>query len=82
MTSHETTVTPLAAHDVSGASKALRRLYVVIEVNLVLWMVVTAMAYFGEEKTKGWALIGFVFAALAQHWAYYAVRNANRPGSL
>jgi hypothetical protein len=64
--------------DALPASKVMRRLHGVIEINLLLWMAVTLMVYRGDADARLWAAGGFVFSALAQHWAYYAVKNAGR----
>jgi hypothetical protein len=68
--------------DALPASKVMRRLYAVIEINLLLWMVVILMVYRGDANAGLWAAGGFIFAAVAQHWAYYAVKNAGRMGPL
>ena len=51
-----------------------RVLYGAIVVNLLLWMAVVADFYgVGTENTKTVAVAGFVFAAVVQHWGYYAL---------
>jgi hypothetical protein len=60
------------------SSKLLRSMYWTICVNLVLWMSVMGMAINGARGVKAAAIAGFVFAAVAQHWAFYAMRKAER----
>jgi hypothetical protein len=65
--------------------KRLRRLFCVVEINLILW--ITAFgASFGGKGDVAWAdwtpsqhviLIGIAFAAIAQHWAYYSLYRAS-----
>lgn len=76
MIPHPMPVTPPAGH--RWPSKVLRRLYAVIEINLLLWLAVFSMVYRGYEDARLWAAGGLVFSAVAQHWAYYAVRKADR----
>jgi hypothetical protein len=62
----------------ASGSILLTRLYTVIVANLVLWLAVLASAYYGFGDIRVIALTGFIFAALSQHWAYYALRKADR----
>jgi hypothetical protein len=59
--------------------------WIIVEVNLVLWLIAFGQVAPGLDATgsfRTWLhgsgtvnrasiLIGFLFAALAQHWAYY-----------
>lgn len=56
-------------------SKLLRPLYATIVINLVLWLAMLGAAFRGVESVRAIAIAGFVFAALAQHWAFYALRK-------
>ena len=63
-------------------SKQRGWLYAAIVVNLFLWMAVFgSMNGVGVRDTKALAIAGFVFAALWQHWAYYALWKAQRISS-
>jgi hypothetical protein len=59
------------------SSSSLKRLFYTIEVNLLLWI---AAAF----VTKGAfvVILGFVLAAVLQHWAYYDLykRASHQPG--
>ena len=57
----------------------LTRLYTVIVANLVLWLAVIGSTYYDVGNIKVVALTGFIFAAISQHWAYYALRKASPP---
>jgi hypothetical protein len=57
----------------------LTSLYTVIVANLILWLAVIANAFYGFASIKVIALTGFIFAAVSQHWAYYALRKAHNP---
>ncbi len=54
-------------------AKTLKKMFLAVEVNLILWLVV-----FGAAKSNNGLVdvklvtVGFVFAAVIQHWAYYA----------
>ncbi len=63
-------------------------MFLVTELNLVLWLVVLGMAAGSIEEgdQAAWwnavaevklsvVLIGVAFAAIVQHWAYYAVHK-------
>jgi hypothetical protein len=58
----------------------LRLLYWSIEINLILWMAVFGLmaAPKGDDiwLADKVAIVGFMFSALLQHWAYYNVRRA------
>ncbi|MBN1491009.1 MAG: hypothetical protein JXA69_13920 [Phycisphaerae bacterium] len=71
--------------------RTLRTVFVVIEINLLLWLAVCGMAWANtEESGASWwhgtvqvdatlLLVGVGFAAIAQHWAYYALcREVNK----
>jgi hypothetical protein len=55
--------------------KHLRLLFFSIEVNLVLWITVAGAVWHSSAETiiimKYATTVGFVVAALLQHWAYY-----------
>lgn len=65
----------------------LRKLFVVIEVNLLLWIAVFGSAtYHASKPALSWwredvmisgrlVVLGMLFAAVAQHWAYYAMKR-------
>jgi len=69
--------------------KKLRTLYLSIEINLILWLVVfggywpnslrpestTEVSQISGNIVKFGILIGFLFAAIVQHWAFYNVRK-------
>ena len=51
------------------------RVYRVIEINLLLWFLVMGIL-FNYEIANGYKIIvviGFIFAALLQHWGYYSI---------
>jgi hypothetical protein len=57
----------------------LRILHVTIEVNLLLWLAAFGVVMSSNgEMIKPLVILGFIFAVLAQHWAYYAVRRMAR----
>ena len=54
----------------------LRVMFFTVEVNLILWLSVAGMLFAAQvqdQTIKTAVLVGAVFAAIAQHWAYYAV---------
>lgn len=63
-----------------------RRMFFAIEFNLLLWMMAWGNAnvnrmneagFWGESKIDvGILTIGFVIAAIVQHWAYYSIYKA------
>lgn len=56
--------------------QTLRKMFLVVEINLILWLAIFGMAFDSYESMRSvtkLALVGLVFAAVAQHWAYYAV---------
>lgn len=67
--------------------RKMRGLYLVIEINLILWLVVGGGALAGvqEPATYWWATegrvsiafvtAGFLLAVVLQHWAYDALRG-------
>ena len=61
---------------------ALRILFVAIEINLILWLVGLGILLASDAVSalaKKWVVVGTLFAAVIQHWAFYAVyRTANR----
>ena len=54
----------------------MRGLYAVIVLNLVLWMAVFGAAFNDHSSVKTFTGVGFVFAAVSQHWAYYLLRRS------
>lgn len=81
---------------VARGRRRMRGLYLAIEINLVLWLVVGGGALAGVDgnATYWWATegrvsiavatAGFLLAAVIQHWAYYALRgepDAQSPGA-
>lgn len=66
----------------------LRILFLVVELNLILWMIVAGDGLSHRTDVDGvWSsgpvtveatliFIGLGFAAIVQHWAYYAVYRA------
>ena len=62
-----------------NSSKQRGWLYAAIVVNLLLWMAVLGSVNgVGVEDTKALAIAGFIFAAIGQHWAYYALWKVQR----
>lgn len=53
--------------------KSLRRLFLTVEINLILWLWVATSLWNSKEQAhvSHIATAGFIFAALFQHWAYY-----------
>jgi hypothetical protein len=60
--------------------RRLKALFLAVEVNLILWLILCGMLVSGsEDDPRNMAIIGLVFAAVFQHWAYYAVyKNAKQ----
>lgn len=52
---------------------AMRRIFLAIEVNLVLWILVVI-----TTRGSAMAVLGLVLAAIIQHWAYYGLYRASR----
>ena len=59
-------------------------MFVVVEVNLMLWLALFGATFSNQGSTMGadkavfstWVIyVGVGFAAVVQHWAYYAVRR-------
>jgi len=67
--------------------RKLRAMFLVIEINLLLWLAVCGMAWantansgaswwHGAVQVNATVLhVGLGFAAVVQHWAYYAIRR-------
>ncbi|MBU0638820.1 MAG: hypothetical protein KKB50_08145 [Planctomycetes bacterium] len=56
--------------------RTLRIMFLVVELNLVFWLVIWAMTHGSLASMKSVntiAFVGLAFAAIVQHWAYYAV---------
>ena len=60
--------------------KQLRGLFSVIEINLFLWLVVAGTVWqsSAENSVKYLTAVGFVVAAVLQHWAYYKLYRKAR----
>ena len=51
-------------------------LFLTIEINLLLWLAVGGMVLASDQEIpelRIMVLLGAAFAAIFQHWAYYAV---------
>jgi hypothetical protein len=66
-----------------GQKKASRRMFYAIEINLILWAAAFGGSFQdGSTASGNWptgrvvALVGFGFAAIAQHVAYYSLYRA------
>lgn len=73
--------------------RTLLLMFFAVEVNLLLWLALLGMLLTGRATTEnppnsasdaGWmAGVGVAFAAIVQHWAYYALcrraRDLDRP---
>jgi len=53
--------------------RQLRGLFLVIEINVLLWLLVCVAVWHSgvEQNIKYCATVGMVIAAVLQHWAYY-----------
>ncbi|MCK5534878.1 hypothetical protein KAI68_07150 [bacterium] len=61
----------------------MKLMYLVVEVNLILWGIVLGQLLFNSENVDFTTLnftvfVGFVFAVVAQHWAYYNLYKKNK----
>ncbi len=66
----------------------LRTMFLCVEINLLMWIMLCGMAWSAaRDRATSWVggdavvsgkllLVGLVFAAIIQHWAYYSVRKA------
>jgi hypothetical protein len=53
----------------------LKKLFLTVEINLILWLIAFGMIMKSDEDVSGLKtviIVGVVFAAIVQHWAYYA----------
>ena len=54
----------------------LRKLFLTVEINLILWLAALGMVMMASDKDAGalktLIIVGVAFAAIVQHWAYYA----------
>ena len=54
----------------------LRKLVLTVEINLILWLAALGMVMMASDKDastlKPLIIVGVAFAAIVQHWAYYA----------
>ena len=58
--------------------RTIKNLYATVIINLVLWLAAFgAVMSANTEMIKPLVIAGLVFAAVAQHWAYYAIRKAS-----
>lgn len=66
--------------------RRLRTMFLVVEMNLLLWLAICGMAWANADSGASWwrgarqvdatlLLVGVGFAAIVQHWAYYAIRR-------
>ncbi len=56
--------------------RLLRKLFLTVEVNLMLWLAALGTVMASDEDAgalKPVLIVGLAFAAIVQHWAYYAV---------
>ena len=54
----------------------LKKLFMTVEINLILWLVAFGMVMASDNDTralKTLIVVGVAFTAIVQHWAYYAV---------
>ena len=51
----------------------MKALFFAIEINLLLWLAAVGMSLHGDGSIWILLLIGAGFAAIVQHWAYYAL---------
>ena len=68
-------------------STVIARLYMAIEVNLLLWLAVCGLIWTSACNNKDYVKYavtgGAIVAAIIQHWAYYNLRrNIKRTGYL
>ena len=54
--------------------RTLKKMFVAIEVNLLLWLAVfgATLGNDAQPGAKPLVIVGLVFSAVVQHWAYYA----------
>ena len=53
----------------------LRKLFLTVEINLILWIAALGMIMGADKDAsalKPLLIVGVSFAAIVQHWAYYA----------
>jgi hypothetical protein len=53
----------------------LKALFLTVEINLILWLAAFGMVMASGKDVgalKTLIIVGVVFAAIVQHWAYYA----------
>ena len=56
--------------------RASKGLFFTIEINLLLWLAAGGIVLASDQEIpglKGTIVLGMIFAAIFQHWAYYAV---------
>lgn len=75
------------ARGVDHMKSKLRALFVAVEINLLLWLAACGQGWVSSGHSGGswwrgavaidaWLmLMGLIFAATVQHWAYYAIRR-------
>ena len=62
-------------------NQTLKALFLTVEVNLLLWLAALGLVLGAGEDVgalRTLIIVGTVFAAIAQHWAYYAVRRQTK----
>ena len=65
-----------AASGIAKLKRTLRIMFLVVEINLLLWLAMVGVTLHFVEPTKPAAIMAFAgiaFAVIVQHWAYYAV---------
>ena len=53
----------------------LKKLFMTVEINLILWIAALGTFMASDEDAgalKPVLIVGLAFAAIVQHWAYYA----------
>ena len=53
----------------------LKKLFLTVEINLILWLAALGMVMASDQDATGLKVhivFGVAFAAIVQHWAYYA----------
>ena len=60
-------------------TRLLSHMQVIITVNLLLWLAMLFPALRGgTREERAIAIAGVVFAAIAEHWSFYAIRKVRR----
>ena len=63
-------------------SRAMRGLFLVVEINFLMWIGVAFGVWKSnaDDLIKYMAIAGAIFSALLQHWAYYNLYKATNRG--